>query len=114
MPNALDVAPEKWSQIQILFDDNEYSVISGVFEDDPQRRLGERWNGQAGTQGFPVTYGRPVYHVVPRFLEIPLLHGLLDELARNENRQVGLSYPDWIVAEITNRYRAQARMAAGA
>jgi hypothetical protein len=86
MPSAADVRPEKWSNITILFDDGEYSVISGIYE---QRKaaLGERWNGPDDSLGFPNVAGNPVWHVVPDFLAIPILHGLLDELSRQQNSQ---------------------------
>ena len=90
MPSAAEVTPEKWSSITILFDNGDYSVISGVYEETrgvSNRVLGERWNGGGTGLGFPSAYGKPVWHVVPDFLEVPVLHGLLDELSRNPNPQ---------------------------
>ena len=81
MPNAVDVRSVKWSGITVLFDDGEYSVISGLYENN--RCLGERWNGDAETpRGFPNVFGNPVWHVAPSFLEMPILHELLNELSR--------------------------------
>ena len=65
MPMAMEVQPEKWSEIVVLFDDGEYSVIAGQYEGG--RRLGERWDGGVGsTLGFPNMMGRPVWHLVVR------------------------------------------------
>jgi hypothetical protein len=87
MPSAADVRPEKWSNITILFDNGEYSVISGMYE-QTNIALGERWNGGSGNPlGFPSSSGHAVWHVVPAFLELPILHGLLDELSRHPNSQ---------------------------
>jgi hypothetical protein len=82
MPSAAEVNPEKWSDVTILFDNGEYSVVSGIYERD-KHALGERWNGQDGYIGFPNVAGFPIWHVAPAFLAIPILHGLLDELAKH-------------------------------
>jgi len=59
-------------------------MISGVYENDSRRAIGERWNGdESRPLGFPISSTHPVWHVVPRFLEIAVLHALLDELARH-------------------------------
>jgi len=82
MPAAVEVRPEKWTDIRVLYDDGEYSVISGLYERDPHRTLGERWNGDAGSSiGFPNVAGYPIWHVVPQFLQRYVLHGLLDALS---------------------------------
>jgi hypothetical protein len=58
MPSALEVSPEKWSDITVLFDNGEYSVISGRYDGGDHRVLGERWNGGPGP-GFPSQGGHP-------------------------------------------------------
>lgn len=111
MPLAMEVRPEKWSQIRVLFDNGTYSVIAGVYDGD-RERLGERWNGAADAPlGFPNVAGNAVWHVVPPFLEIPILHGLIDELARNPRGQVGNNQPEVVVRELRNRHAAAARSA---
>ena len=45
MPAGRAVRPEKWTDVTDLFDDGEYSMISGVYENDSRRAIGERWNG---------------------------------------------------------------------
>ena len=69
MPSAEDVGPEKWSGITVLFDDGDYSVISGMYQ-QRDSHLGELWNGQEGELGFPNVAVYPVWHIVPEFLEI--------------------------------------------
>jgi len=108
MPTATEVKPEKWSEIWVLFDNGKYSVISGVY-DGSRRKLGERWNGDSNFPlGFPNVAGHSVWHVVPRFLEIPLLHGLLDELAKDLRGQIGNNPTGKVLEELRNRH-AQAR-----
>ena len=41
-----------------------------------------------GNVGFPIQGGNPLWHVVPDFLRIPILTGLLAELAENPDEQV--------------------------
>jgi hypothetical protein len=82
MPPAVEVRPKKWSHITVLFDDDVYSVIAGIYNRGDHRVLGERWNGEPGKPGFPSQGGHPTYHVIPDFLKVPVLHGLLDELAK--------------------------------
>jgi hypothetical protein len=82
MPRADEVKPGKWTNMTTLFDNGEYSVISGIYGTG-RHSLGERWNGAEGERGFPQSFGQPQFHVVPEFLSHSILHGLLDELARN-------------------------------
>jgi hypothetical protein len=89
MPAAREVHPLKWTprpgdvELTVLFDNGEYSLISGLFDGGPA--IGERWNGQGGI-GFPSQGGNPTWHVVPDFLEVPILHGLLDEVTRRSGQ----------------------------
>lgn len=103
MPSAADVSPGKWSDLRVLFDNGVYSVVSGSYEGDPV--LGERWNGKEGTLGFPNQAGYPIWHVVPNFLAVPVLHGLLDELARRPNAR-SQEHATEILRELERRMRA--------
>jgi hypothetical protein len=92
MPAAKDVKPKKWKKITVLFDNEQYSVISGIYDfEDPQGNkqfvLGERWNGSSKHPlGFPNVAGYPIWHVVPSFLALPILDGLLKE-SRGSNKK---------------------------
>ena len=82
MTSAKDVRPEKWiNNPVVLFDNGVYSVIFGLYEGKPA--LGERWNGDKDELGFPNQAGNPIWHVVPKFLELSLLQGLLLEILKN-------------------------------
>lgn len=91
MPAASDVTPQRWSSILVLFDNGWYSLVAGEYRNDDgttePHAIGERWNGRGEEIGFPNVSGHPVWHVVPGFLEVPVLHGLLDELMWNPNEQ---------------------------
>src|SRR5258708_1687045 len=95
MTSPTDVNPEaKWSEIWLLFDNGEYSVISGMYQGDSRRRLAQRWNGHMPDHpdrllGFPINeQGRADWCLVPEFLEIPILHALLDELLEHPGIQI--------------------------
>ena len=91
MPIADNVNPQRWSKPVILFDDGWYSLVAGVYLNHDGTttvdRMGERWNGQDAELGFPNVSGHAVWHVVPKFLQLPILHGLIEALARNPNDQ---------------------------
>lgn len=91
MPAASQVVPKRWTNTHVLFDNGWYSLIQGEYLNDDgtshPNAMGERWNGGRGL-GFPNTSGYPVWHVVPAFLELPILRGLLEELANNPDEQV--------------------------
>ena len=83
MPAAYEVRPGKWSNIRVLFDNGWYSVIGGDYEGEAS--FVERWNGDDDEVGFPNQAGHPIWHVIPPFLQIPILSGLLDELGRSSH-----------------------------
>jgi hypothetical protein len=87
---AEEVRPQRWSITHVLFDNGTYSVISGAIREhdgSTTAQLAERWNGREGNPGFPNARGHPTWNGLPSFLAVPLLHGLLDELARHPNEQ---------------------------
>ena len=79
MPAAIDVSPQKWTNLRVLFDNGVYSVVAGEYEDE--RALGQRWNGEEGESGYPTQGSNPLWHVVPGFLAVPVLYAVLHELA---------------------------------
>jgi hypothetical protein len=87
MPTAETVKPRKWSKQKVLFDNGWYSVISGIYDGKGPRVLGERWSGGNVGLGFPNVSGNPVWHVIPEFLAIPVLTGLIEELAVSPTEQ---------------------------
>jgi hypothetical protein len=106
MPTAAEVTPQKWTGKQVLFDDGVYSVISGFYEGGENRVLGERWNdGGNRAIGFPNVAGYPIWHVVPEFLAVPILNGLLVEVARRPHLRA--QYLDQIVEELNSRQPAR-------
>jgi len=87
MPDGADVRPWKWTDIGVLFDDGAYSVISGRYDGGEHTVLGMRWNGAEGELGYPNMAGNPTWHVVPEFLAIGILQGLLNRVAGGNGGQ---------------------------
>lgn len=83
MPSAKEVTPQKWTEIEVLFDDGSYSVISGIYND--QFCLGERWNGDKDSYGFPHQADKPIWHIVPSYFRLPILYKVLDLLGEEAN-----------------------------
>lgn len=51
MPKAIDVKPNKWKNILILFDNGNYSFCWGNYDGSLHRKLGSRWNDNYPRQG---------------------------------------------------------------
>jgi len=93
MPRADEVRPGKWSEIEVLYDDGEYSLIVGTWM-KTDRAFGERWDGGPGEMGYPSTHGYPQFHVVPEFRQRSALHDCLDTLTAHPEAQVGPDTPE--------------------
>ena len=79
--NAEDVKPRKWMKdenypIRVLYDDGEYSVIWGKYDNKPA--LGVRWNESENSEsGYPYGRGGPEWYVEPNFIAIVILNRIL-------------------------------------
>lgn len=98
---AYEVRPQKWLchvnyPIRILYDDGEYSVIWGKYENT--KALGVRWNG--GTDvGFPNQGGYPTWYIEPDFIAIVILRKLLTSTIEKEY----LENINFAIQEFTNK-----------
>jgi hypothetical protein len=81
MLNAEEVTPKKWTEIKVLFDDDEYSVICGKYQNDFCH--GVRWNGYEESKGYPGQGSYPTWYVEPPFLTLPILNHLFIEVIKN-------------------------------
>jgi len=75
MANAIDVQPQKWKDIIILFDDNCYSACWGYYDKSEQRVLGVRWN-----DGYPSQGKNPLWYVEPKIVTKSILLTLLENV----------------------------------
>jgi len=78
MPSGHEVQPQKWSSdVLTLFDNGDFSVIYGRYENNEKKCLGIRWNGDdSGNAGYPKAFGKPVWFVMPEMLTLAVLFGL--------------------------------------
>ena len=96
------VRPQKWFwhanyPIRILYDDGEYSVIWGKYENT--KALGVRWNG--GTDvGFPNQGGYPTWYIEPDFIAIGIIKNLLID---NDNDTEYLDNINFAMRELTKK-----------
>ena len=101
---ANKVRPHKWLvdtnyPIRILYDDGDYSVIWGKYENT--RALGVRWNG--GTEvGYPGQGGHPTWYVEPDFIAISILQRLLT-FAIDNNETEFLDNINFAIQELTDK-----------
>jgi len=60
MPNAQSVKPKNFNVDRIIYDDGDFAVAWGTWQDGSPR-LGMHWNGEAGDPGYPKLFGNPVW-----------------------------------------------------
>lgn len=91
MPEAKKVTPKRWSDLTVLYDNGSYSIVSGIFEEEDgsqKRALGMRWNGSESDLGFPNQAGNPIWHVVPDFLTLSILHTILEKAISDSTKDI--------------------------
>ena len=79
------VRPSKWADVTLLYDDGDFSVITGRYDGGTTPAYGVRWNGDPKNPddiGYPNTFGHPGWFVLPTYLAEPMLHTLLSESLR--------------------------------
>ena len=87
--NANKVRPQKWLwnenyPIKVLYDDKNYSVIWGQFEES--KALGVRWNGDSDV-GYPRQGANPTWYIEPDFIAISILQRILIMAIDNNDTQ---------------------------
>jgi hypothetical protein len=83
MPDPHDVKPDNWESIEVIYDDGDFSAISGKWKG--RGRIGLRWNGDQSLLGFPESFGSPDWFIVPHFLTENVLLSLLRKLQGNKD-----------------------------
>jgi len=110
MPNPRRITPDAEfeptaGERLTLFNAGGYTVVSGVLRGDSRKRLLQRCE-------HPPKVGCPSgWHVVPEFLEIPLLHALLDETCKNHRQLTNADLSKSILEEIKVFYRQKSEAA---
>ncbi len=61
-----NVKPAKFHKHTIIYDNGEFSVAYGIWEDDGSKRLAMRWNGDTEQEiGYPNQGGNPLWFQLP-------------------------------------------------
>jgi hypothetical protein len=75
MPQPSTVRPHNFEVVDVIYNLNGFSIAWGIWEDCTYR-LGMRWNGEGEDQGYPKTFGNPVWFMLPQELTLSFLHVL--------------------------------------
>ena len=77
MPRPSEVNPSKFQVEEILYNIDGFSIAYGIWEDG-HKYLAVRWDGEEGKTGFPQTFGKPQWLIIPDGLTIIFTKALLD------------------------------------
>ncbi len=79
MPKPENVNPGNFKVKKILFNNDSFSVAYGVWE-NKTNVIAMRWNGNdEKDQGYPKTFGHPMWFIVHDDLKNMIIKGLIDE-----------------------------------
>jgi len=78
--NPEEAQPANFTQERIIFNNEDFSIAIGIWNDDGTRRFAMRWNGNTDTEqpslGYPNVFGRPMWFQLPVDIG-PLLRALI-------------------------------------
>lgn len=74
--NPQNVNPNNFTVIHILFNNEDFSIAYGTWQDD-LNYLAMRWNGNEGDAGYPKVFGHPMWFLIDNELRIPILGSLI-------------------------------------
>jgi hypothetical protein len=60
-----NVLPRKFNVHTIIYNNGDFSVAYGVWEDDGSKRIAMRWNGGDDEIGYPSQGGNPLWFQLP-------------------------------------------------
>lgn len=76
MPAATKVRPAKFPFDHILYDDGDFAIAWGRYDNEGEKRLGMRWNGGPKEAGYPCRGKYPVWFMLPEELSVPVVNAL--------------------------------------
>ena len=98
-PRPLNFPYEK-----VFYFDGQVALMYGTYKNTPHRSLGMRWMEAESDLGFPNTFGREMWMVVPDRLAKYILAGLLID-AGSSKVQVDVGMMNQALLEISERTR---------
>lgn len=88
MPHPSEVNPSKFNVEQIIYNIDGFSIAYGVWVDDNNRYLAVRWDGEENRTGFPQSFGRPQWLIIPDDLTVPFAKALLDTDEQTDKNRI--------------------------
>ena len=87
MRNPQDVNPNNFKVRDIVYNDEDFAIAYGRWEDSGEMVLSMRWNGNPDDEsdaGYPKTFGHPMWFIVTNELKDILLAALLSSKYANK------------------------------
>jgi len=76
-----DVNPQNFQVIRIVYQDVDFSIAEGIWQDDESQRWGLRWNGNPTNEddiGYPSVFRHPMWFQLPVNFKDVFLKALLN------------------------------------
>ncbi|WP_200410719.1 hypothetical protein [Komagataeibacter oboediens] len=66
-PNKVVSPKENWELVEVLYESQWWSMARGYWTDENGKRpvLAQRWNGDEGDKGNPISRGYPTWFILP-------------------------------------------------
>jgi hypothetical protein len=75
---------DKYIVAEIIYNDGEFSIAYGRWQNQPGRHLGMRWNGDTEDDaGYPKVFGNPMWFLLTSDLHDIMLRALLESPSAN-------------------------------
>ena len=78
MPRPEEVNPNNFKVQKVLFNNGSFSIAYGLW-DSNEKVIAMRWNGEGEDQGYPKSFGNPMWFIVHDDLKNMIIKGLIDE-----------------------------------
>ena len=77
-----NVNPQNFEVEKIIYNQYEFSIAVGIWQEDESRRFAMRWNvGENDDTGFPKVFGHPMW------FQLPInVNGIVSALIENWNK----------------------------
>lgn len=77
--------PKNFEVEEVIYNDGEFSVAYGRWQNQPVKQLGMRWNGDADDDaGYPKVFGNPMWFLLSSDLKEIFLRSLLESDSSNK------------------------------
>lgn len=78
MPNPESVNPQAFTVKEVLFNQEDFSICYGTWNDTGNLRMAMRWNDAEDGRGYPKVFAHPQWFIVSELVAQNFLTGLLN------------------------------------